>query len=78
MAGDGLLTDAIHIHPVLILGVGILLVAMGAIFAETLFAAIAGITGVSVLVGASIWTILALITIVLGFFRSVEVSNDAQ
>jgi len=73
-----LLSKSVHVHPVFLLGVGVLLVALGAVFAETVFAAISAVTGVSVLVSAAVWAIVSVITMLLGVARSFEVVDDAQ
>lgn len=73
-----LLSKSVHVHPVFLLGVGVLLIATGAILGQTLFAAISSITGVSVLVSAALWAIIALMTMLLGVARSFEVVDDAE
>lgn len=74
---DEVITDAIYVHPILLLGVGVGLIAVGSVLSQTLFVAISAVTGLSVLASSLVWVVLSLVTALLGFLRSVEV-DDAQ
>lgn len=79
MANDtNLLSRSIRVHPTFLLGVGVLLVAIGALFGQTVFATIAAAVGLSVLAASVIWIVTAIIVILLGVSRSFEVMDDAE
>jgi hypothetical protein len=64
------ISRTIQIHPTFLLGVTVFLMALGAFFAETLFVVIAGMTGVSVLVGSLVWLVIGVVTMLAGIVAS--------
>lgn len=65
------------IHSLYLLGVFITLIAVGVLLGQTLFAFIATVTGVTVTVGAIMWLLLGVFTLLLGIYRSrTELSDE--
>ena len=67
--GDEVVSEAIEVHPVLILGLAVMLISIGVMLSQTLFIAIMTETGVSVLVWAGLWFVMSLIIVTLGLVR---------
>jgi len=72
------LTESLRVHPVFLIGLYILSMALGAFFGQTLFASLVTIIGLSMIPASIIWMFIALIIMTLGISASFEVSGDAE